>query len=73
MEGLKVLYLVLKGTRRRQSKPTPTVIHFLQQGHTYSNKATSPNGIPPCGPSIQMHKAMEPRPIQSTPSIMKRS
>jgi hypothetical protein len=24
------------------SKPTPTVTHFLQQGHTYSNKTTPP-------------------------------
>jgi len=25
------------------SKPTPKVAHFLQQGHTYSNKATPLN------------------------------
>ena len=25
------------------SKSTPTVTHFFQQGHTYSNKATPPN------------------------------
>jgi hypothetical protein len=25
------------------SKPTPTGTHFLQQGHTYSNKAIPPN------------------------------
>jgi hypothetical protein len=29
--------------RRSGSQPTPTVTHFLQQGHTYSNKATPPN------------------------------
>ena len=29
--------------RRRVSKATHTVTYFLQQGHTYSNKATLPN------------------------------
>jgi hypothetical protein len=42
---LRVLHLVLKAkksrlahqaARRRVSKSTPTVTHFLQQGHTYS-------------------------------------
>jgi hypothetical protein len=32
-----------EATRKRVSKPTPTVTHFFQQGHTYSNKATPPN------------------------------
>jgi hypothetical protein len=27
--------------------PTPTVTHLLQPGHTYSNKATPPNGATP--------------------------
>ena len=49
LEELRVLHLVLKkqekttvfqAARRRVSKPTPTVTHFLQQGHTCSNKAT---------------------------------
>jgi molecular chaperone GrpE (heat shock protein) len=49
---LRVLHLVLKGTKRknsfhmarkRVSKPTPTVTHFLQQGYTYSNKAIRPD------------------------------
>jgi hypothetical protein len=43
LEELRVLHLVLKtnrrrlktqAARRRVSKPVPTVIHFLQQGHT---------------------------------------
>jgi hypothetical protein len=44
--------------RRRVSLPTPTVTHFLQQGHTYSNKATpTPTRphlliVPLSGPSI---------------------
>jgi hypothetical protein len=29
--------------RMRVLKPMPTVTHFLQQSHTYCNKATSPN------------------------------
>jgi len=33
--------------RRRVSKPNPTVTHFLQQGHTYSNKTTPPNSVTP--------------------------
>jgi hypothetical protein len=46
---LRVVYLGLKAVRkkrtvcqaaRRVSKTTPTVIHLLQQDHTYSNKAT---------------------------------
>jgi hypothetical protein len=33
-EGLSVLHLHLKAARRKVSKPMPTVIYFLQQGHT---------------------------------------
>jgi hypothetical protein len=33
--------------RRRVSKPTLTVTHFLQQSHTYSDKATPPNSVTP--------------------------
>ena len=36
-----------KAARRRVSKPTPTVIHFLPPGHTCSNKAKSPNSATP--------------------------
>jgi hypothetical protein len=49
-EELRVLHLHLKAAktgfqaiRTRVLKPTPTVTHFLQLGHTYSNKVISPN------------------------------
>jgi hypothetical protein len=32
---------------------TPTVAHQLQPGHTYSNKATPPNGATPWSKNIQ--------------------
>ena len=32
--------------------------HFLQQGHTYSNKATPPNSVTPYKPMIQTHESM---------------
>jgi hypothetical protein len=32
---------------------TPTVTHLLQPGHTYSNKATFPNGATPWSKNIQ--------------------
>ena len=38
--------------------PPPTVTHFFQQGHTYSNKAIPPNSATPYGPSIQIHESM---------------
>jgi hypothetical protein len=31
---------------------------FLQQGHTYLNKATPSNSVSPCGPRIQTHESM---------------
>jgi hypothetical protein len=37
--------------RSRVSLPTPIVIHFLQQGHSYSNKATHLLVVPLPGPS----------------------
>jgi hypothetical protein len=48
LEEIRFLHIVPKvnrrlsfqAARRRVSKPTLTVIHFLQQGHSYSNKAT---------------------------------
>ena len=56
---LRVLYLVPRQSGEVNSsklggapKPTPTVIHFLQQDHTYSNKATPPNSATPHGLSI---------------------
>ena len=33
--------------------PNPPVTHFLQQGHTYSNKATPPNSVTPWAKGIQ--------------------
>jgi hypothetical protein len=42
----------LNGAWASTSKPTPKVMHFLQQGHTYSNKATPPNSAPSHGPEI---------------------
>jgi hypothetical protein len=36
-----------QAARMRLLKPTPTVTYFLQQGHTYSSMATSPNGATP--------------------------
>jgi hypothetical protein len=58
LEELRVLQLHLKAARnlflaarRRVSKPTPKLIHFLQQGHTHSNKVTPPK-VPLSGPSI---------------------
>jgi hypothetical protein len=67
LEELKVLHLVLKANRRRLSKPTSTVTHFLPQGHIYFNKATPPNSITLCGPSFQTHKFMGAKPIQTIP------
>jgi hypothetical protein len=34
---------VFQAARRRVSMPTPRMTYFLQQGHTYSKKTTSPN------------------------------
>jgi hypothetical protein len=42
-----------QAAKRRVSKPTPTVVHFLQQGHISSNKATPPNGATPLAKHIQ--------------------
>jgi hypothetical protein len=39
--------------RRRVSKPTPMVTHFLQQGHTYSNNAKPSNNATPWVKHIQ--------------------
>jgi hypothetical protein len=40
--------------RRRVSKPTPTVTHFLQQGHTHSIKATPSSSAIPWAMHIQI-------------------
>jgi hypothetical protein len=54
LEELRIQHLVGKQektgfqeTRRSFSKPTHTVTHFLQQGHTYSNKAILSNSATP--------------------------
>jgi hypothetical protein len=51
LEELRVLHLHPKEARSRLfqvarsvSKPIPTVTHFLQQSHTYFNKATPDSG-----------------------------
>ena len=51
---------------RRSQSPTCTVTHFLQLGHTYSNRATPPNSGIPYGPSIQTPDSMGVIPIQTT-------
>jgi hypothetical protein len=43
----------LPGNWGESLKPTPTVTHLLQSGHTYSNKATPPNGATPWSKNIQ--------------------
>jgi hypothetical protein len=44
---------VFQAARRRVSKLTSTVTHFLQQDHTYSNKAILPNSDTPRAKCIQ--------------------
>ena len=43
-----------QGARMRVLKPTGTRAHFLQQGHTHSNKATPPNSGTPWTKHIQI-------------------
>jgi hypothetical protein len=60
-EELRVQHFVLKANRRwhhqaakrKLSKPICSLIHFLQQGHAYSNKATPPNSSTPWAKYIQ--------------------
>lgn len=40
----------------KTSKATSKVIHLLQQGQTYTSKATPPNDAFPYGQGIQTHK-----------------
>jgi hypothetical protein len=42
------------------------VTYFLQQGHTYPNKATPPNSAVPYAPSIQTKWSVMAIPIQIT-------
>ena len=46
--------------------PASTVTHFLQQSHTHSNKATSPNSATSYRPSIQAHEDLRANPVQTT-------
>jgi hypothetical protein len=77
LEEMKVLYLVLKAnrgrlaSRKRVSKPTPTVTYFLQQGPTYSTKTTPPNYTTP-GPSI-FKPPQEESPVSLTGRLRKPS
>jgi hypothetical protein len=60
LEELRVLHLypkenrsrltVFQEARRRVSKPTPTVTHFLPQGHTYLTRTHLKVLL--CGPNI---------------------
>ena len=56
-EMLRVLHLHLKTgfqtARMKVLKLTPTMAYLLQQGHTYSNKATPPNCKDPKAKCIQ--------------------
>jgi hypothetical protein len=49
--GAKSLHL--RSPRIRVLKPTPTMTHFLQQGHTHSNKAIPTNSAIPWAKYIQ--------------------
>ena len=64
-EELRVLHLHLKAAKWKTDfqaamvrvlKPTPTVTHLLQQGHTYSNRATPT----PTGPHLLIVPLPEP-------------
>jgi hypothetical protein len=46
-------------TRRRVSKPSPTVTYFLQPGHTSSNKDIPPNNATPWAKRIQITTSRE--------------
>jgi hypothetical protein len=52
-----------QASRRKVSKPTPTVTHFLQQGHTYSNKAKPPNSATPWAKHIQTTTVWKKAPL----------
>ena len=65
----RVLHLHLQAARRacvpytvyfeqiRELKAHPTMTHFFQEAHTYSNKAT-PNSATPYGPGIYTHESV---------------
>jgi hypothetical protein len=81
LEDPRVLYFDLKAAKRTlelhtgyslssymiSQNPSPQAIHFLLQGHTYSNKAVAPpNSATPYGRSIQTHESMGIKPSQTT-------
>jgi hypothetical protein len=39
---------------------SPALTHFLQQGHTYFNEDTAPDGVTPCGQGIQTCESRRP-------------
>jgi hypothetical protein len=56
---LKVLYLDPKSSRKRLSKPTLTVTHFLQQGHTIPTRP-HPLIVPlPMGQTYSKHHRLD--------------
>ena len=50
----------LQSFRMSVLKPTPTVTCFLQQDHTYSNKASPPNSTIPWAKHIQTTTLFNP-------------
>jgi hypothetical protein len=50
----------------RALKPTPTVTHLLQQGHTYSNRATPSNSATPWAEHIQTIKVAKIKSMADT-------
>jgi hypothetical protein len=42
-----------EAARMRVLKPTPTVTHLIQEGHSYSNKVPPPNIFTPWSKDIQ--------------------
>jgi hypothetical protein len=51
----------LQAARRRVLKPTPTMTHFFQHGHSYSHKATPTNSATPWAKHIQTTTLNKPR------------
>jgi hypothetical protein len=79
ISGLRILHLDPMVARKGLSHSPDLGMHmrlkgylhmnyFLQQGLTYSSKATVPNSVTPYGPSIQIHEFMGAIPIQTTTS-----
>jgi hypothetical protein len=56
--------------RTKVLKPTPTVIHLLQQGHTYSNRAIPPNKCHSLGQSYTNHHSWKDDVTLGRPSFL---